>query len=170
MYTKADLLKTIKLETRIIKHLATQVPEGQLEYRPTAKQRSTLELLQYLTYTGAASCDFALTASWDGYERYSEAAKQVTPATFAKAMDKQAATIAKLLAKSTDATLRKKIIKTWSGTKVTLGEGLVEMVLKPLVAYRMQLFLYAKASGAAHLSTSDAWTGKPAKQQKQAAG
>ena len=44
----------------------------------------------------------------------------------------------------------------------TLGEFLVNAVLKALTAYRMQFFLYAKAAGAEELSTADCWIGKSA--------
>jgi hypothetical protein len=169
MYTKQQFLKAVKLETKVVKHLATQVPAGQLDYRPTPAQRSTIELMRFLTLTGIGSARFAVEQEWGFWDALEEESNRVVPATFAKAMDKQAKAIEKLLKPLTDKQLEKKTIKTWSGTKVSLGEGLVDMVLKTLVAYRMQLFLYAKASGASHLTSSDCWQGKPAK-KKAASG
>jgi hypothetical protein len=49
-----------------------------------------------------------------------------------------------------------------------LGEALIELVLKTATAYRMQLFLYAKASGSAQLTSSDCWQGVAAKQKAAA--
>jgi hypothetical protein len=169
MYTKQQLLKAVKLEAKIIKHLATQVPAGQLGYRPTPAQRSTLELMRYLTLIAYGSARYAVEQKWDFWDSLEAAAKQVEPSTFAKAMDKQVKALEKLLKPFTDQKLAKAQTKSWSGTKLPLGEALVDMVLKPIVAYRMQLFLYAKASGASHLATSDCWQGKPAKKKKQAA-
>ncbi|MBA3709276.1 MAG: hypothetical protein H0W83_10715 [Planctomycetes bacterium] len=169
MFTKAAFIKSLKTEAKIIKHLATQVPAGQLDYKPTPAQRSTIDLLRYLTTGGITSAIFATTGTWDHWEKLDAEAKKVDLATFAKAMDRQTKAIEKLLAKETDKTLQKKMIKTWGGEKVTLGEGLIVMVLNQFVAYRTQLFLYAKASGASHIGTSDLWRGKAAKPKKAAA-
>jgi hypothetical protein len=166
MYNKAALLTSIRHETKVIKHLATQVPAGQLDYRPTPGQRSTIELMRYLTIAARGSARFACEQSWEWWDALEAEAKQVEPATFAKAMDRQLSAITKLLKPFTDAKLAKKATKTWSGQKLTLGEAMVEMVLKTLTAYRMQLFLYAKASGASQLGTSDCWHGKAAKAKK----
>ena len=38
---------------RILLHLASKVDAATLDYRPTAKQRTTLELLQYMVIMGA---------------------------------------------------------------------------------------------------------------------
>jgi hypothetical protein len=166
MYRKAEFLKSLKQEAKIVKHLATRIPAGQHEYRPTPAQRSTLELLQYLTFSQLASVEYLVTGSWDHYEGLMEAAKAVTPGSFAKAIDKQAAAVAKRLAKVADPAIQRKKVKHWSGTAMTLGEGLIETVLKPATAYRMQLFLYAKSSGAADLTSSDCWMGVAAKKKK----
>jgi hypothetical protein len=169
MYTKQQFLKAVKLETKVIKHLATQVPAGQFDYRPTPAQRSTIELMRYLTLTAYGSARYALEQQWEFWDALEAESKQVEPATFAKAMDRQVKALEKLLKPLNDKQLAKKTTKTWSGTKLTLGEALIDMVLKTLVAYRMQLFLYAKASGASHLSTSDCWQGKPAKKKAASA-
>ena len=50
--TKAELIGALKDEIRILLHLASKVDPQRLDYRPAAKQRSTLELLQYLTIVG----------------------------------------------------------------------------------------------------------------------
>ncbi len=168
MYTKAAFLNAIKLETKVIKHLATQIPANTYDYRPTPAQRSTLELLRYLAIGGAGAAAYAATGGWEAWEKLDAQAKLMQPGDIAKALDRQAKAIASALKPYTDAKLQKKKIKTWSGISCTLGEGMVTMVLMPMVAYRMQLFLYAKASGASHLTTSDCWHGKAAKPKKPA--
>lgn len=163
MYDKAAFLKALALEARIIKHLVAQISAGQLDFRFTPPQRSTGELMRYLSFSLLASTEFALTQEWSSWDRHEAGAKDLQPAGFAKAMDRQVKGIVKLLAKHGDAALKRKTTRHWNGTKLSLGEALVEMVLKVAVAYRMQLFLQAKASGAAHLGTSDCWQGKAAK-------
>lgn len=163
MFTKSSFLKSIALEAKIMKHLVTQIPAGQADWRMTPPQRSTLELLRFLTFMPYASVEFALTQAWDKWDGHEAGAKDLQPADFAKAMDKQMKGITKLLAKHTDVSLKKKTTKHWNGTKMILGDALVAMVLNTMVAYRMQLFLQVKASGAAHLTSSDCWQGKAAK-------
>ncbi len=165
MYRKADLLKSLKLEAKIIKHLASVITPAQLDYRPTPAQRSTLEVLQYLAYAPLATTEYLVSGSWDHYEAMAAAAKELAPATIAKALDKQVSAIAKRLAKLSDAQILRKSVKSWSGKKMGLGEALVELVLKTATAYRMQLFLHAKASGSAQLTSSDCWQGVAAKKK-----
>ncbi len=163
MYRKADFLKSLKHEVKIIKHLAAQLGEAQLGYRPTPPQRSTLEVIQYLSYAPLATIEYLVSGSWDHYEAMAEAAKQVTPASFAKTIDKQLAAITRKLSKHNDAKILRTTVKSWSGKKMGFGEALIELVLKTATAYRMQLFLYAKASGSAQLTSTDCWQGVPAK-------
>jgi hypothetical protein len=168
MYRKADFLKSLKQEAKIIKHLASVLTPAQLDYRPTAAQRSTLETLQYLSYAPLATTEYLVSGSWDHYDAMAAAAKEVTPATIAKVIDKQVAAITKRLAKLGDAQILRKTVKSWSGKKMGLGEALIELVLKTATAYRMQLFLFAKASGSAQLTSSDCWQGVAAKKKAEA--
>ncbi|MBA3699130.1 MAG: hypothetical protein H0W78_09765 [Planctomycetes bacterium] len=163
MYTKAAFLKSIALEAKIIKHLVTQIPTGQADWRMTPPQRSTIELIRFLSFMPYASVEFALTQGWDKWEGHETRAKDLQSADFPKAMDKQIKGITKLLAKLNDGALKRKTTKHWNGTKMTLGDALVAMVLSTMVAYRMQLFLQVKASGAPQLTSSDCWQGKAAK-------
>lgn len=168
MFTKQDFLDSVKQEAAILKHLATVVPAGQLDYRPTPTQRSTIELMRYLTIAPLFSARYTVEGKyseddWDAQEKKAEA---ITPKNFGAAMAAQAKGIEKLLAKFDDKKLQKLKGKLWDETSIPLGAALVRMVLKVLVAYRMQLFLYAKASGASHIGTSDCWQGKAAKKAK----
>src|SRR5262245_56984636 len=47
--TKDELLAALQYEVRLILHLASKVIPEQADYRPSAQQRSTIELLRYLT-------------------------------------------------------------------------------------------------------------------------
>ena len=46
--TKAELITALQNEVRILLHLAGKVDRTKLDYRPTPKQRSTIELLRYM--------------------------------------------------------------------------------------------------------------------------
>ncbi len=47
--TKAELISSLQNEIRILVHLCGKVQPEMVDYRPTPKQRSTVELLRYLT-------------------------------------------------------------------------------------------------------------------------
>ena len=55
--TKAELIGSLQNEVRILLHLCTKVDRDRLDYRPTAGQRSTLELLRYLSFMGTTMLD-----------------------------------------------------------------------------------------------------------------
>src|SRR5262245_57374105 len=48
--TKEELIQTLQHEVRIFVHLLSKVDRDKLDYRPTGKQRSTMELIRYMTY------------------------------------------------------------------------------------------------------------------------
>src|SRR5258705_6105548 len=71
--TKEELIASLRHEVRILTHLAGKVDKSKLEYRPTPKQRSTLELLQYIAIMGTTQVAVikagafnraALSAAW----------------------------------------------------------------------------------------------------------
>lgn len=166
MYDKKAFLASLKHETKVIIHLASLLKADQLGYRPTAKQRSTTELLQYLTIMGTSATIYAKTNAWDHWDALAEKSKTVTLASFPKAMQAQLKAIAKVLTPFNDAALKRKPANSFTCGKTSLGAALIEMVLKQIVAYRMQLFLYAKASGLPQLNTDDCWRGKSSKTAK----
>jgi hypothetical protein len=50
--TKQELISALQDEVRILLHLIGKIDKMKIDYRPTAKQRSFLELLQYLAIMG----------------------------------------------------------------------------------------------------------------------
>src|SRR5262245_51125527 len=50
--TKQELIASLQNEVRILLHLAGKVDQNKLDYRPTPKQRSTIELLRYMVVMG----------------------------------------------------------------------------------------------------------------------
>src|SRR5437773_11437683 len=93
MITRDQLLATMRHETNVAKHLAGKVPAGTLDWRPTPKQRSTLELLRYLTTCAVVPVKSMIHGGWDHAEALEKASESVSPAEFAAAMDAQMAEI-----------------------------------------------------------------------------
>ena len=52
--TKEELIAAFQKEVRIFVHLISKVDPAKIDYRPTAKQRSVLELIQYMTVMAPA--------------------------------------------------------------------------------------------------------------------
>lgn len=50
--TKAELISCLQHEVHVLVHLCGKVQPAMIDYRPTPKQRSTIELLRYLTAVG----------------------------------------------------------------------------------------------------------------------
>jgi hypothetical protein len=157
--TKAELIGTLQNEVRILQHLITKIDRAQLDYRPTPKQRSTIELLRYLTNMGPMLIAAAKAGAFDGaaWGAADAAAKardfDQTVAALAAHKDAYAA----LLADWTDADFRAPL--EMFGNKTTKGAFIVNMVLGGCAAYRTQLFLYLKACGREELSTPNLWGG-----------
>ena len=158
MITRDQLLESMRHEANVIKHLATKVPPGQLDWRPTPKQRSTLELLRYLTTCAIVPTLAMIRRVWDHVEAMEQAAQGVTPATFAAAMDAQMRQVEDAIRAIPEADWQSDTAMPW-GSPTKLGISLVDCGLKTLVAYRMQLFLYAKQSGNADIGPANCWVG-----------
>ncbi len=155
MYTREQFLQSLSNEVRIIKHLGTKVPEGKEDYKPSASQRSTTELLQYLSATGATTMKVMLTENKNSYEDYITFKQDVTVLNFSEKMDAQEKDMKEMFSQISDEDLKKEF--DYYGVR-TKAEHLIEGILKTFAAYRMQLFLYVKACGA-YVSTYDVWMG-----------
>lgn len=157
--SKDELLATLQKEVRILVHLTTKIDRAQLDYRPTPKQRSTLELLRYLSIMGPG----LIEASNTGFDRAKWAA--ATDIANARDFDQTVAVLAghakeyeRLIGAMTDADFRAPM-NAFDGTPTTKGAFIVYMVLGGLAAYRTQLFCYLKACGKAELTTTNLWAG-----------
>jgi hypothetical protein len=161
--TKDELIGWLKTEVRILVHLAGKVDRAKLDYRPTPKQRSTLELLQYLAIMGPTNIAViqggvfdraAFSAAWTPAEK---AAKEMTFDQAVAAIERLSGDYPKLLEDWTDADFRSQV--DMFGTRSTRGSLLVNMVLSGHAAYRTQLFCYLKSCGRDELGTINLWAG-----------
>ena len=157
--TKSELIGSLKNEVRILLHLASKIDRTKLDYRPSPKQRSTIELLKYLSIMGPGLVEAAKAggfdvAVWTGKQKEAEGRNyDQTLAVIAGHSD----TYESQLANVSDADFRAEI--DMFGNKTTRGAFIVNLVLCGCAAYRTQLFLYLKACGREELSTMNLWAG-----------
>ena len=157
--TKSELVTCLQNEVRILQHLIGKIDRSAIEYRPTAKQRSTLELLRYLSMMGPTLVRMANNqADFGTWKAESEAAS-------ARNFDETVAKIAEmkqtyetLLAGMSDETFRSEI-DNFDGSKTSRGVFIVKYVVQGHSAYRTQLFLYLKSCGCEELNTRNLWGG-----------
>ncbi len=161
--TKAELIQSLQNEVRVLLHLASKVEPAMLDYRPTAKQRGMLELLQYLVIMGPIHLGAIQAGAFDmeawrtAWQTGEAAAKGMNLEEVKDALGKQSAMFAELLGSCSDADLRAEV--EMFGHKASRGSMIVSLVLCHYVAYRMQLFLYLKACGREELNTVNLWVG-----------
>jgi hypothetical protein len=157
--TKSELIEALQTEVRILVHLASKADAAALDYRPTPKQRSTMELLKYLTMMGPVLAQAAKTGVFDldNWTASEQAAAARTSEETIAALADQGDTYASLLGDMSDADFRAEVAPF--GEKTTRGAFLVRWVLCGCAAYRTQIFLYLKSCGRDELGTSNLWNG-----------
>lgn len=158
--TKSELIASLQNEVRILLHLIAKVDRDKLDYRPTAKQRSTLELLKYLSMMGPTVIRYSLASAPD-MSLWTSAADAAEARDFDQtvaAIAAQSEEYAALLGGLSDEDFRADVTG-FDGRKASRGNFIVNGVLSGCAAYRMQLFLYLKACGREDLSTMNLWAG-----------
>jgi hypothetical protein len=157
--TKSELIASLQNEVRILLHLASKVDPGMLDYRPTPKQRSIIELLQYLTVMGPALVQAAKTGTFDAaaWTHAEQAAKARNFDQTLAALAAHSSEYATSLGDLTEADFRTTV--EMFGQKSSRGSFIVNNVLSGCAAYRTQLFLYLKACGRDELNTMNLWAG-----------
>ena len=157
--TKSELIAALKHEVHILLHLAGKLDRTMLDYRPTPKQRSAMELLRYLTVMGPSLIQAAKAGGFDP-AAWTAAEKAAASRNFEETLAvlaSHADTYASMLGDMSDADLRGEI--EMFGNKSSRGAVIVNYVLCGCAAYRTQLFLYLKACGREELGTMNLWAG-----------
>ena len=161
--TKDELSSALWWEVHLLQHLMSKIEPAMLDYRPSPKQRSLLELLQYLALFGPIQLRGALGSGFS-MDDWMKTWKEGEAATKAMNLDQvretiagQPALYAEALAAAPDESLREPV--ELFGHKDTRGAWAVKLVLNHYAAYRMQLFLYLKACGREELNTLNLWAG-----------
>ena len=161
--TKEELISGLQHEIRILVHLAGKIDPAQLDYRPTPKQRSTLELLQYLAIMGQTQIAAirggvfdrpTMMAIWSPAD---VRAKAMTFEQAVSAIEALADEYAQSLSDWSEADFRGDV--DMFGRHASRGSLLVSLVLNAHAAYRTQLFCYLKSCGRDELNTMNLWAG-----------
>lgn len=157
--TKQELISSLQHEVHVLLHLAGKLDRSMLDYRPTLKQRSVLELLKYLSIMGPQLVRGAQAggfdhAAWTTAQQAAEARDfDQTLAAIAAHGDEYAS----LIGPMSDQDFRDEI--EMFGRTTTRGAFIVNLVLCGCAAYRTQIFLYLKACGRTELTTANLWGG-----------
>ena len=159
MITKAQLAGALTRECDIAVHLYSKLTPEAWSYRPSEGQRATLDLLRYLAACGIGGLESLAGNDFRAFGKYVERVKDMTADEFPDQMALQKAEIEEFFAATTEQTLTTQEAKMPGGGPLPLAAAIINGPLKWLTAYKMQLFLYAKASGAQGIGTSNAWGG-----------
>ena len=157
--TKEEVIAQLQKEVRILLHLASKIERSQLDYRPTPKQRSTIELLRYLVNMGPLLVKAIKSGTFD-VEAWQAGTAKANAADLDQVLSMiraQEAEYATLLSSWTEADFRGSI--EMFGRSATRASWLLELVLNGCAAYRTQLFCYLKACGRTELATPNLWRG-----------
>jgi hypothetical protein len=158
--TQNELIGALQHEVNVLQHLCTKVEPSMLDYRPTPKQRSTRELLEYLSVMGPVLVKSALAGGFqqDEWMSRAKAASGMTFDQLVSALGTHAQEYNALLANQPDEAFRKEV-PMFGGSHPSVGSFIVSLVLGGAAAYRTQLFCYLKACGREELGTANLWRG-----------
>lgn len=159
MLTRDEVKESVSEEIRLARHLATKIDPTRLDWRPSPEQRSTVELLRYLALCGIAPATAILEGDWGLVKGFQDRHAQLGLDGFDRAMADQERALHELIDSISDDDWSNREGKLPWGSAPSLAEAFFQTTVRFLVAYRMQLFLYAKASGDPSLGTSNAWMG-----------
>lgn len=159
MITKEQLAAAMIRECDISKHLFTKLSPAAHDYQPTPDQRTTLHLLRYLSACGIGGIRALAKGDLKIFSEHIARAKDMPAKEFPAAMDRQKQEIEAFFNDVSEKTLETQEAMLPGLGKVPLGVAILNGPYKWLVAYKMQLFLYAKSCGATDLGTSNVWGG-----------
>lgn len=160
--TKEELIASLQNEVRILLHLCSKIDRSKLDYRPGPKQRSTLELLRYLSVMGPELIAFIKSGKFDpaAWQASLAAADALGFDQLLSAIEGQKSRYAALIEPFSEDEFRGEIDMFYR--KASRGAMIVNMVLCGCAAYRAQLFLNLKACGREELGTINLWLGADA--------
>ena len=164
MLTKSEFKDVVSEELRVLRFLGGKVDASKMSWRPSPGQRSIQETMAYLSFCGIGPARAIMTDDWSGIGALAEASAGVDKEGFLKAIDSQETELHALFDSIPDGDLENRQVELPWGKKASLGEALNATTSRFLTAYRMQLFLFLKASGQEGLGFHEAWLGmdKPA--------
>jgi len=156
---KQHLIQNLEREIILLKQLIPLIEEKDLAFRPTEKQRSTYELMQYLSGIGYVMLRWFVDNDITPETKAEIAAYRATLTlqNFSERIDEQWQNIVKYMNKISEEDLLTKEIELPWKEKMTLGSAIINAPIKWLAVYRMELFMYLKMNGRPTISTKEAW-------------
>ncbi len=161
--TKDETIAALQNEVRLVLHLMSKIEPAMLDYRPSPKQRSLLELCRYFIPMAPVQLRFVIDGNFTmegwipAWTAQANAANAMNLDQVKAALAKQSAQFAEMLAPVPDQAFREEI--QMFGNKATRGMWIVRLPITHFAAYRMQLFIYLKACGLDQLNTMNLWAG-----------
>ena len=159
MITKDQIAGGMTRECDICIHLFEKLSPDAFDYRPSEGQRSTLELLRYLAGCGIGGLRSLAAGNWKLFGETLERTKDMPASEFPAAMKRQRTEIEDFFAATSEDVLARQMAPTLPSGTMPLAAAILWGPFKWLAAYKLQLFLYAKATGAHHIATANAWAG-----------
>ncbi len=157
MLGKNDVRDMLIHEYKVIKQLVTKLPEGSEDYRISEGQRTTIELLRYLTLIGPAAVHAGLDNGFSWFGANAAASEGLGLAEIPSHLDGAMAEIAGLLDRMSDEDFANKAVSVEGMGDWTMQTWLLNTACKFVPAYKLMLFNHAKAAGNSELGTWDAW-------------
>jgi len=160
---KEVLLNSLIKELLIVKRLSTKIAEEHSNYRVKEGVRSNLELCQYLSTAGTSILGFWMKSDDRDYKTYfaelSSYSNRLTIAEIPAAMDAQVELAKQLFSQFSEEELwSKQVGLPWDpSNQFTLAQGILDIGIKWMTAYKLQLFLSIKMNSKEVLNTGDAW-------------
>ena len=156
---KQQLLFNLEREIVLLKQLSSVIEEKDLSYRPSEKQRSTYELMQYLSGVGSFMFRRFIDNDITPEERQKimDYRNTLTLANFSDRLDEQLNSIKIYMERISEEDLLTKEIELPWQEKMVLGAAIINAPIKWLAAYRMELFMYLKMNGHTDIGTKEAW-------------
>lgn len=155
MITIQEYIDSLAHEFHIIRHLAEKIKPKQLSHKPTQKQRTLEELMQYLTIIFISGVDGIVSGNGEAYKKYF-GGPMPTLEGFKGMMVDEEKKVTELLKTLTDQDLQTEIAM-WGRTQ-SKALHLINL-LKIASAYKMQMFLYMKQTGTENIGTMNLWAG-----------
>jgi hypothetical protein len=159
MLSKDDIAAAMVKECDVAVHLFEKLPPNCFDYRPTPRQRSTVELLRYMSLCAVAGIQAMHENNFGLFQQIIDKNKDMPPEDFPREMQKQKEEIARYFGGVTEEELETRATMLPGAGNVPLQIALLNGPLKWLTGYKLQLFVYAKAAGNEAIGTANAWAG-----------
>ena len=157
MLTKNEVRDSILNEYKIIKQLVTKLPEGSDDYRISENQRSTIELLRYLTLAGPGIVHAGFDNGFRWIGQNGPAVENLTLAEIPSHLDGAMGEIKAWFDGKSDGDFADGEVSVEGMGDWKTKTWILNTACKFVPAYKLMLFNHAKAAGNADIGTWDAW-------------